>query len=343
MLQIGVGIRILNSAAGRGIPGRRGARMTTVRKWRATAPALAQLCWCAALIRAQAAPGAQESFRLKLPVNEVVLTFHAADPQGAPVTDLKPNEVTILDNGSPPRRIIAFDPLLDRPIRAGILLDTSDSMQRELSRNKAIAERYATRMIRQSSDQAFVMDFGFTWEMAQPWTPEPARLSQAIRNVRLKGASPLGGTALFDAIFRACYYGFDKIDPTVTGNFLLLLSDGEDTRGHTSMEEALKACQLSNIVIYVFRPPLGAGYSTGPKTLQELAEKTGGRVFAADDSKDAIEADFKTIDSEMRNQYRLVYAPAELKPDGSFHRIELQLPGRVSRFNVRPGYYAPGQ
>lgn len=318
---------------------------TMARRWRRVVPALACLCWCVALVHAQAASesGPEGTFRLKLPVDEVVLTFHAADVQRKPVTDLRLNEVAILDNGTAPRKVIAFDPLLDRPVRAGILLDTSDSMQRDLARNKAIAEQFAARVFRQSSDQAFVMDFGFTWQIAQPWTPEPARLSQAVRSVRSKPSNAMGGTAIFDAIFQACYYGFQKIDPTVTGNVLLLFSDGEDTAGHVSMEEALKACQQSNTAIYAFRPPLKPGYSTGPKTLSELAEKSGGRVFEADDSKDAIEKDLQTMDSEVRNQYRLVYAPAELKPDGSYHRIELQLPDRVRRFEVRGGYYAPSQ
>lgn len=286
-------------------------------------------------------PGSQ-AFSLRLSVDEVVLTFDVADLHGLPISDLKREEIRLFDNGAAPRRIVSFDSLLDRPVRAGILIDTSGSMQQALPENKVIAEEYAQRLFRQTSDQAFVMDFGYSSEFAQTWTGEPQLLSQSIRNVRQGKMNPLGGTAIFDTIFRACLYGFGKADSTATGNFILLLSDGEDNSSHSSAEEALNACQRSKTVIYAFRvrSPLN-GDSTGPKTLAELASKTGGRVFPADDKEDVIWNDLKTIESEVRNQYRLVYNPANLRHDGSFHEIELQLPDRVSRIEVRSGYYAP--
>jgi VWFA-related protein len=305
--------------------------------------AVAAACWGFLRANAQAAVGANDgpgTFRLQLPVNEVVVTFHATDTHGLPVNDLKLEEIRLLDNGIAPRRVITFDPLIDRPVRAGILVDTSESMQRALAGDKAIAKRFAERLFRRRSDLAFVMDFGFASNFAQPWTGDRQLLSRGIENVRQGKMNPMGGTAIFDTIFRACFYGFGGIDPTATGNFILLFSDGEDNASHTSMDEALGACQRSNTVIYAFRVPSGQ-YSTGPKTLAELAAKTGGRVFLADDGEEAIWDDLKTIESEMRNQYRLVYAPVELKHDGSFHRIELQTPERVSRVEVRSGYYAP--
>jgi VWFA-related protein len=78
-----------------------------------------------------------------------------------------------------------------------------------------------------------------------------------------------------------------------------------------------------------------------PLTLAELTAKTGGRVFPADDSDATIANDLQVIESEMRNQYRLVYHPAQFKRDGTFHSIELQLPDRVTWVEVRSGYFAP--
>src|ERR1700744_947698 len=67
-------------------------------------------------------------YGLRVAVDEVSLTFHAADPHGLPVNDLKLDELSLLDNGKPPQRILAFQSLRDFPIRAGILMDTSESM-----------------------------------------------------------------------------------------------------------------------------------------------------------------------------------------------------------------------
>ncbi|HEY1575711.1 MAG TPA: VWA domain-containing protein [Terracidiphilus sp.] len=280
---------------------------------------------------------------LRLSVDEVMLTFNATDAEGHPIKDLTAGEIRIRDNGIPPRRIVAFDQLINRPIRAGILLDTSESMARVLSANMAIAKKFVQRFFRQKSDQAFVSDFGFASELIQPWTSDSALLTSAIEDTKEKSDTP-GGTALFNAVFSACFYSFDKIDPTTTGNFILLFSDGEDNAGLTSLDEASRACQRSNTEVFAFVPSTTQAHpSTGPKALRELVARTGGRVFPVDDSDDAMLKKLMTIESEMRNQYRLVYNPADFKHDGAFHEIELQPPDHVSRIQVRIGYFAPRQ
>jgi hypothetical protein len=79
--------------------------------------------------------------------------------------------------------------------------------------------------------------------------------------------------------------------------------------------------------------------STGPETLAKLAAQSGGRVFHDHDSDAGIYNDLRIIDGNLRNQYRLVYKPAELKPDGSFHPIELKAPRRLDSITIRAGYY----
>jgi len=287
-----------------------------------------------------AAPAQNSSpYRFSVSVDEVSLTFHAADAQGLPVNDLKLDELSLLDNGKPPRRILAFDFLQNYPIRAGILMDTSESMREHLAGNRAISIQYAQRLLRQQTDQAFIMDFGYASKMTQPWTSDPAALTAGIHRLTAGSANPLGGTALFDTIFRACFYEFGKIDHAASGNFILLFSDGEDNTSHTSLKEAVDACQRANTAIYAFRAEPELSYSSGPKTLAELASETGGRVFFGDDSEAAIYNDLRTIEADLRNQYRLVYNPAELRHDGSFHHIELKAPERVDSIHIRSGYY----
>jgi len=108
--------------------------------------------------------------------------------------------------------------------------------------------------------------------------------------------------------------------------------------------QAVDQCQKSNTAIYAFGAREGSGpgpVSTGPKTLAELATQTGGRVFSDEDSASSIEEDLRAIEANLRNQYRLIYNPAQLRHDGRFHRIALLGPDRVSSIEVRSGYYAP--
>ena len=64
-----------------------------------------------------------------------------------------------------------------------------------------------------------------------------------------------------------------------TGNFILLFSDGVDDDSHAYLSEAVDMCQRSRTAIYAFGNSGKSRFSAGQKTLEELAGKTGGRVF----------------------------------------------------------------
>lgn len=280
-------------------------------------------------------------YSLRVSVDEVDLTFHAIDGHGLPVNDLKLGEMKLLDNGRPPNRIMAFQTLRDFPIRAGILMDTSVSVGEYLARNRAIAAEYAERLMRQKADQAFVMNFDFESRIAQPWTSNTTALVEGLRRITPDGVSRLGGTAIIDSIYRACLNQFGRLNSAATANFILLFSDGEDNASHAYLNEAVEMCQRTNTAIYAFRVHPESRFSDGPKTLAALASQTGGRVFKDEDSDAAIYQDLQAIESDLRNQYRVIYKPAALKHDGSFHRVVLQGPERVQKIIVRSGYYAP--
>jgi Ca-activated chloride channel homolog len=280
-----------------------------------------------------------ETVSLRMNVNEVVVTFNAIDANGLPLHDLKAEEFRIRDNGFAPKRIVAFDELLNRPIRAGMLLDTSESMREALPGSREIAEKFVNRVFREGSDRAFVARFGNGLTLLQSWTGDRGLI---LRGLRMATEQQANGTALFNAVFQMCSSTFNKVDPTATGNFILLFSDGEDNAGLTSLDDAARACQRTNTEVFAFIPASAQERaSTGPKAIREFAEKTGGLVFLSDDSDVAIGNDLSQIELQMRNQYRLVYNPAALKHNGGFHEIELQPPDRVDRVFVRSGYFAP--
>lgn len=284
-----------------------------------------------------------ERYHLSIAVDEVSLTFHAADAHGRPVSDLKLEELNLSDDGKPPRKIVAFHSLEGRPIRAGILMDTSDSMAGYLPRNRGIAGEYARLLLLRQIDQAFVMDFDSQSRVVQSWTGDANSLIAGVRAFTAHSTSHLGGTAIFDSIYRACLNQFGRLGETNTANFILLFTDGEDNASHISMDESVEMCQRSNTAIYIFRAEQETEFADGPKTLAELASKTGGNVFYDDESDAAIYGDLRIIEENLRNQYVLVYKPAELKRDGAFHRVELKVSERVASTTVRAGYYAPSR
>ena len=281
-------------------------------------------------------------YSLNVSVNEVSLTFHAADAQGLPINGLRVEELQLLDNGRPPGKILAFQSLQNSPIRAGILMDTSESMEQHLPGNRAIAIDYAQRILRQQTDQAFIMDFGRLSKILQPWSSDASTLTAGIRRVTAGGERRVAGTAIFDTIYRACFSLFGKTDHAASGNFILLFSDGEDNASSITLKAAVDACQTANTAVYAFRTDSKSLFgSSGPRTLAQLASETGGRVFHDTGSEADIVDDLRIIEADLRNQYRLIYRPAELRHNGSFHRIELKAPERVDTIKIRSGYYAP--
>jgi Ca-activated chloride channel family protein len=296
--------------------------------------------------RSQTIPAAVQTMppaTFNVSIDEVSLTFHAADQQGLPVADLKPSDLIIYDNYRLPRKILAFQALRDAPIRAGILLDTSVSMERSISHDRAVSTEYVERLLRPKTDLAFIEYFGYIPRIVEAWTGNQTALARGIREATVGRANPRGGTAIFDTVFSACLYQFGKTDHHATGNFILLFTDGEDNTSHVDLKGVVDVCQRTNTAIYAFYPEPSESSSPGPSNLALLTSQTGGRLFHLDDSEVGISKDLNTIESDLRNQYWMVYRPAELRHDGRFHQIYVGLSGQSDKvtIDVRSGYYAP--
>lgn len=76
----------------------------------------------------------------------------------------------------------------------------------------------------------------------------------------------------------------------------------------------------------------------GKKTLQRMADETGGRLFEV--SKKETVADIYTqIAEELRAQYRLGYTPDQATAADGYHQIDLGLKQKGLVVQTRDGYY----
>jgi len=80
-------------------------------------------------------------------------------------------------------------------------------------------------------------------------------------------------------------------------------------------------------------------YRKGARYLQELADRSGGRLYQADTVYNLSQA-FSNIAEELRHQYSLAYYPTNAKKDGAYRRVKVRVekPGMVIR--AREGYRA---
>jgi Ca-activated chloride channel family protein len=283
---------------------------------------------------------AQEPYTMNVAVDEVSVTFHVADFNGVPMDDLSLADLRLTDNGKKPRQIVSFEVHKSLPVRLGILVDTSRSVLDDLRLNQTIAAGYMQRYFHPAADHGFVMRFDSNAKVTQDWTTDRGDLMAGLASVASDAASRMGGTALFDALYRACRDQFGKTANVEAGNFILLFSDGVDNASHARLEDDVTMCQSTNTAIYVFSKESEHFLSEGQKTLRDLAMKSGGHIFF-DQNQTARLSDLQLLDRNLRSQYRLVYRPDHLKRDGVFHRIRLDSPDRGGVITTRSGYYAP--
>src|SRR5579871_1315067 len=136
---------------------------------------------------------------IKKRVDEVNLLFIATDKHGKFVRDLNQTDFAILDDHKPPQSIVNFRSETDLPLELGLLIDTSGSVRTRFDFEQQSAIDFLQQTLRPHFDKAFVMGFSSHSTVTQDFTDDNVLLRIGVH--RLQNG---GGTALYDAIYRAC-------------------------------------------------------------------------------------------------------------------------------------------
>jgi VWFA-related protein len=219
----------------------------------------------------------------------------------------------------------------------GLLIDASNSVRDRFKFEQESAIEFLNQTVRPKYDKAFIVGFDVVPEVTQDFTDNTESLSHGVRSLR-----PGGGTALYDALYFACR---DKLlkaehDGPVRRS-IILLSDGDDNQSHVTREEAIEMAQRAEVIVYTISTNTTGIRAKYDKVLERIADATGGRAFFPFQINDVANA-FAEIQDELRSQYAISYTPADLKPDGRFHNIEILAQNQKGlRVRSRHGYYAP--
>ncbi|MBN2651963.1 MAG: VWA domain-containing protein [Spirochaetales bacterium] len=110
------------------------------------------------------------------------------------------------------------------------------------------------------------------------------------------------GDALASAVARLVLLN-EQDDYNVKGRFVILLTDGSNNRGKVAPAEAAEYAAESGIKVYTINFYTGrvgifemSDYANATKTLENIAEVTGGKYFQADSPR-ALNKVYKEIDS----------------------------------------------
>ena len=267
--------------------------------------------------------------------NEVDLIFTVSGRNGHFVTGLQQQGFGLLDDGRPPARVLSFTQQTNLPLRVGVMLDTSSSVRQRFQFEQQAATDFFLQVMH-PADRAFIEGFDVQTDISQDFTNRIDLLDTGIRKLR-----PIGGTALFDALYKTCRDQMLTLkERNSVRKALVLVSDGDDDYSRALESDAIKMCQRAETIVYTISTNVGPSKDKGDDVLRQIADATGGQSFFPTRLED-VAIGFQNVEEELRSQYLLRYVPADFKQDGSFRTIYLQ--SLDSRYSVRAkkGYFAP--
>jgi VWFA-related protein len=258
-------------------------------------------------------------------VNEVNVLF-IATRHGKFIRDLSQKDITVVDDEKAPEAILGFRTEQGLPLRVGLIIDTSESVNWRFRFEQKGASAFIHQAVRRDADQAFVLGFSDKPLLAQDFSNDPELLSRGVQRLSIRGA-----TALYDAVVAACHKLVVHPEQDMVARVLVLLSDGQSNAGRASLEEAIDIAEQSQVVIYTINTNYGyiQGYDhEGDRNLRRLANQTGGLMLTPGSPKEVGKA-FATIARELRNRYAIAYRPADFKVDGRYREITIRAAGEA--------------
>jgi Ca-activated chloride channel homolog len=226
----------------------------------------------------------------------------------------------------------------DAPVNLGIIFDVSGSMKGKLDRARDALNAFIQTS--HSDDDFFLVGFNQRANLLAEFTT-----GEALAN-KLTLIDPKGQTALYDA----AYLGIEKVKQgRHNRNAMLLISDGQDNSSRYTYGELRKLLKEAGVQIYCIGivEMGGAAGGTldmqGQAILEEIAQTTGGKTFFPRSAAELEDATTR-IALELRHQYSIGYNPTNVKRDGQWHKIKVNVKGPKGLSNLKvqhkEGYYA---
>jgi Ca-activated chloride channel family protein len=202
-----------------------------------------------------------------------------------------------------------------------------------------------------AGDRGAVVAFADSVNVLQPLTGDRALLEIAVR-----ATAAHGSTALNNAVYVSLkQFGRSaRQDGEPRRQAIVVLSDGDDTSSLVTFDDVLGVARRMGVNVYTValqskvagRPAVEQGghryFSESDYSMKTLARETGAQSFFPGPAE--LKGVYDSIATELANQYSIGYTPANVRADGRFRRVIVQV---VTRPELRPrtrmGYTADSQ
>lgn len=276
-----------------------------------------------ALLSALLLPGAARAEGLEVsevrsdnyPRVTVRLSANMAD--GSPVTDLKPGQLQVWENGTPQPQVDFYSLReTSNELWVALVVDVSGSMNDDgkLAQAKQAAKSFVSRL--RSKDRTTIVTFSDRVILQQQPTGDPGVLQRAIDGLQAKGP-----TRMNDGLAR----GVAEVmrSRPEARRAVILLSDGEDTGSEVDLATALGPATDAKVPVYT----IGLGTDARADILSGIARDTKARYYAAPKAQD-LDYVFKLLSGQLSAQYEAWWQSTTTGPAGTpvSGRVLLQAP-----------------
>jgi Ca-activated chloride channel homolog len=275
--------------------------------------------------------GQQPTFRTG--VDLVTFAVTVLDKKGNLVADLTKEDFTVIEDGKPQsvQYFARGDGESAPPTHLGLMLDTSGSMEQDISLARGAAIKFLN-LLPQAEDITLV-DFDNEVRVTRYPQRDFARLVERIRRRK-----PEGFTALYDAV--GVY--LDGSDQQNGRSVLVMYTDGADSRSTMTFSNVIDLLRASQTTVYAVGLLENTGSYKGElrMRLQQMVDATGGQAFFPYALKD-LDSAYEKVLAEIKAQYHLGYLPANPAQDGHWRKVDIKLNRSDLKVRTRKGYFAP--
>jgi Ca-activated chloride channel homolog len=285
---------------------------------------------------------------IKVDTNLVTIPVKVSDRGGRFIANLKKENFKVLEDDV--EQEIAYFSNVEQPFTVALILDMSPSSTFKLAEIQAAANAFIAQL--RPNDRVMIVSFAAEVNLLTDPTNNRETLKSAIRQTKIEA-----GTSLYEAVDFVVNQKFKNI---AGRKAVVLFSDGVDTT-------SIKADAKSNLddvyeldaLIYPIEyntykdvqkmhqkpvnPRGGQGttaedYRKGREYLNELASRTSGRLYRADNTANLAQA-FSKIAGELRQTYSLGYYPNEEKTEKK-RRLKVRVNQKGAVVRARDSYVA---
>jgi VWFA-related protein len=192
---------------------------------------------------------------------------------------------------------------------------------------------YAFTQQLRPDDYVAVVTYDMHTTILTDFTQNKMMIQDAVRSLQMPTWQE---TNLFDALYET----LDRLSRIDGRKYVILVSSGRDTFSKITLDKCLqKIKETPNVTIFSIATGGagvmgGGGFASGrmnnitmlqaQNQLQSFARMTGGMYFEPRFSAE-LPDDFTAINESIRNQYQITYKPSNIKMDGSYRRIRIEL------------------